>query len=93
MAAWISEWLHKHKQRVVLNGEYSRLQDVLSGLHQGSVLGPTLFLIFVNVNDIDTFISRHIQKFADDCKVFVQFLQQHCSKKQDISNLCQWSMD
>ena len=48
VAAWIGEWLHDRKQTVVLNGENSRLQDVLSGVPQGSVLGPTLFLIFVN---------------------------------------------
>ena len=54
-------------KKVVLNGENSRLQDVLSGVPQGSVLGPTLLFIFVN--DIDTVISSHIQKFADDCQV------------------------
>ena len=68
-------------------------QDVLSGVPQGSVLGPTLFLLFVN--DIDNVITSHIQKFADDCKVYrtvstdvdIQLLQ------SDINNLCQWSKD
>ena len=68
VAAWIGEWLCDLKQQVVLNGKFSRLQDVLSGVPQGSVLGPILFLIFVN--DIDTVVSSHIQKFADDCKVY-----------------------
>ena len=68
VAAWIGEWLCDRKQQVVLNGKFSRLQDVLSGVPQGSVLGPILFLIFVN--DIDTVVSSHIQKFADDCKVY-----------------------
>ena len=60
---WISEWFRNRKQKLVPNGEYSKLQDSLSGVPQGSVLGPTLFLIFVN--DIDKIISCHIQKFAD----------------------------
>ena len=93
VAAWIGEWLHDRKQTVVLNGENSRLQDVLSGVPQGSVLGPTLFLIFVN--DIDTVISSHIQKFADDCKVYrsVPTAQDVDILQQDINNLCQWSKD
>ena len=43
VADWIGEWLHDRKQTVVLNSENSRLQDVLSGVPQGSVLGPRLF--------------------------------------------------
>ena len=93
MAAWIREWLHSRKQKVVLNGEHSKLQEVLSGVPQGSVLGPTLFLIFVN--DIDTIISSHIQKFADDCKVYLSVLSEVeiATLQQDISNLYQWSKD
>ena len=64
VAAWIGEWLCECKQQVVLNVKFSRLQDVLSGVPKGSVLGPILFFIFVN--DIDTVVSSHIQKFADD---------------------------
>ena len=60
-------------------------------MQQGSVLGPTLFLIFVN--DINTVISSHIQKFADDCKVYrsVPTAQDVDILQQDINNLCQWS--
>ena len=77
----------------MLNGEHSKLQEVLSGVPQGSVVGPTLFLIFVN--DIDTIISSHIQKFADDCKVYLSVPSEVeiATLQQDISNLCQWSKD
>ena len=66
---------------------------VLSGVPQESVLGPTLFLIFVN--DIDTIISSHIQKFADDCKVYLSVPSEVeiATLQQDISTLCQWSTD
>ena len=78
---------------VVLNGKQSTLQDVLSGVPQGSALGPTLFLIFVN--DIDNVISSNIQKFADDCKVYRTVLtdQDIQMLQHDIDNLCQWSKD
>ena len=93
IAAWIAEWLKDRKQRVVLNGARSDLEDVLSGVPQGSVLGPTLFLLFVN--DIDTVIASHIQKFANDCKVYrtIHTNAEIAILQEDIKNLCQWSKD
>ena len=48
VVAWIREWLTGRKQKVVLNGSESEWGDVLSGIVQGSVLGPVLFLVFIN---------------------------------------------
>ena len=64
---WLEDWLSERKQRVVINGKSSSWRDVLSGVPQGSVLGPILFIIYVN--DIDDGLTCKISKFADDTKI------------------------
>jgi len=86
---WIESWLHGRLQRVCLDGHSSRWASVLSGIPQGSVLGPLLFLIFVN--DIDSNIRSLLLKFADDAKVFEKvnsFADRH--QLQD-DKLCDWA--
>ncbi len=65
---WIKDWLTGRTQRVVLNGCASGWEEVLSGVPQGSVLGPVLFSLFIH--DIDEAGAKLniIKKFADDTK-------------------------
>jgi len=68
--AWIASFLSDRSQRVVLNGAQSSWISVLSGIPQGTVLGPLLFLLYVN--DITNNIYYKIRLFADDCILYWQ---------------------
>ena len=62
---WTSSLLSERSQKVVLDGQASDQVPVLSGVPQGSVLGPVLFLIFIN--DLPENIRSSVRLFADDC--------------------------
>ena len=65
---WIKPFLTNRKQRVVINGKSSNLAPVISGIPQGSVLGPILFLIYVN--DLPEMARSKLKLFADDTKLY-----------------------
>jgi len=90
---WIRAWLTGRKQRVVLNGKCSTWKDVLSGVPQGSVLGPILFLIFINDLDLAVKMINQVKKFADDTKLghSVSNEMQRNELQQALNNLHEWA--
>ena len=67
---WISNFLKKRKQCVVVDGVSYGLVDVDSGVPQGTVLGPILFLLYVN--DLPSIVSSKVRLSADDCLIYRQ---------------------
>ena len=94
VASWIEAWLLGRKQRVVLNGSASNWAEVSSGVPQGSILGPLLFLVFINDIDlaVDT-VNTALFKFADDTKgIRRSDSPSDCAKLlDDLDNLSKWA--
>eukprot|EP00112_Aurelia_sp_Birch-Aquarium-sp1_P026342 Seg9297.1 transcript_id=Seg9297.1/GoldUCD/mRNA.D3Y31 product="putative RNA-directed DNA polymerase from transposon X-element" protein_id=Seg9297.1/GoldUCD/D3Y31 len=67
---WIRHFLSGCRQRVVVNGHCSSWAPVNSGIPQGSVMGPLLFICYVN--DMPEVVHSAIRMFADDTKIFCQ---------------------
>ena len=81
------------KQRVILEGQVSDWCNILSGVPQGSVLGPLLFVIYIN--DIDEVVNSKLLKFADDTKIFdkVNSVEEVENLRTDLRSLVSWSKE
>ena len=94
---WVSSFLTNRRQRVRVNGVYSSWADVTSGVPQGSVLGPILFVAFIN--DLPATIFSDCKLFADDSKIYglastpedIQKIQDDLCKAYEWSK--EWGME
>ena len=88
---WIRAFLSNRKQTVLVNGEESFQADVLSGIPQGSVLGPLLFLVYIN--DLPDKIKSESLLFADDTKIFreIRCKEDAIELQSDVDSLDTWS--
>ena len=66
---WFKSYLSDRQQLVVLNGQKSELKNIKAGVPQGSILGPLLFIVYMN--DIVDAVNTNIRLYADDSTLFV----------------------
>ena len=91
LLSWIRNWLNNRKQRVVLNGMKSDWMNVGSGVPQGSVLGPLLFVLYIN--DLEIGLGSKVWKFADDTKIVrsIKSINDNCYLQKDLDRLQNWA--
>ena len=91
---WFECYLSNRTFIVNVNDKFSKLGDVTCGVPQGSILGPLLFLLYVN--DMPQAINGRLMLYADDsCVVFqhkdIEVIEKQLNK--DFTNLCEWFVD
>ena len=94
LLAWIESFLTKRKQIVVVDGETSKAAETISGVPQGSVLGPLLFIIMIS--DIDEHMEHStLSSFADDTRLkkAIQNLLDTFKLQADLNRIYKWAMD
>lgn len=87
---WFRNYLTTRRQRVVLNGTYSNWLPVTSGVPQGSILGPLLFIMYLN--DLDEVITCDYSAYADDVMLYHQIASYEdcCFLQSNLDSFLQW---
>ena len=91
LLTWTQNFLTYRKQKVIVQGEESKWADIASGIPQGSVLGPVLFLIYIN--DLPDVVKKFVTIFVDDTKkqAGIQSDLDVIEVQDDLYSMSDWS--
>ncbi len=94
LLAFISNYLSGRWQQAVINGSISDRLPVLSGVPQGSILGPSLFVLFINDMTRGVHVGTNIMLYADDTKIWREMVveEDHNILQEDIDYLVDWAI-
>jgi len=87
----LSNFLTQRKMRTIVEGEQSEETSVDSGVPQGTVLGPIMFLC--HINDLPDAVTSSVRLFADDCRLYrnIKHQEDHQKLQKDLENLEHWA--
>ena len=88
----LTDFLKDRKQRVVWNGQNLSRKNIEAGVPQGSILGPLLFLIYIN--DLPDNLSTNVKLFADDTSLFSvvhDIATSSCDLNYDLNRVREWA--
>ena len=88
---WIRSFLHGRKFYVRVGDSVSSERVVVSGVPQGSVLGPLLFILYIS--DLPHLISSNHVFYADDCKLYANPIQNYRELQTDLNTVYRWCLD
>ena len=92
LLAWFENYLKNRYQQVVIRGQKSEIGLIRAGVPQGSVLGPLLFLVYIN--DIASITQCNIKLFADDTSLYIEFDNSALAEEalnNDLVNIQEWA--
>jgi hypothetical protein len=93
LLSWFESYLFGRRQRVVLGSAVSKWKEVTSGVPQGSVLGPLLFVLYIN--DLPEALNNPSKLYADDSKIIARIVDSMSAVllQQDINAVTEWTRD